>query len=173
MSAPAEAPKPKHRKDYKPTPYLIDSVSLDFVLNEDVTQVTAVQKVRPNHTGAPLSLYQPLLQPFTAVMRCARICLLSTTFPIAGGCPEMCLNGREDVELVSLAINGSPLPESAYTREPKMLTIAAPPPGEFELTCVTHIKPQENTSLEGLYKSGGNFSSQVLNPTNSPALLRR
>lgn len=74
----------------------------------------------------------------------------------------MCLNGRDDLELVSLAINGSPLPESAYTREPKMLTITAPPPGEFELSTVTHIKPQDNTSLEGLYKSGGNFSSQVL-----------
>lgn len=74
----------------------------------------------------------------------------------------MCLNGRDDVELVSLAINGSPLPDSAYTRVPNTLTITAPPPGEFELTTVTHIKPQENTSLEGLYKSGGNFSSQVL-----------
>lgn len=74
----------------------------------------------------------------------------------------MCLNGRDDVELVSLAINGSPLPESAYTRTPKTLTITAPPSGDFELTTVTHIKPQENTSLEGLYKSGGNFSSQVL-----------
>lgn len=73
----------------------------------------------------------------------------------------MKLNGRDDVYLVSLAINGSPLPESAYTREPKMLTITAPPAGEFELTTVTHIKPHENTTLEGLYKSGGNFSTQV------------
>ena len=48
---PAEATKPKFRKDYTPTPYLVDSVSLEFILNEDFTTVTAVQKVRPNHTG--------------------------------------------------------------------------------------------------------------------------
>ena len=73
----------------------------------------------------------------------------------------MCLDGRGDVELVALAINGSPLPESAYKRTDKILTITAPPPGDFELTAVTHIKPQDNTSLEGLYKSGGNFTTQV------------
>ena len=55
MSAAPEGPKPKYRKDYTPTPYLIDSVSLDFVLSEDVTQVTTVQKVRPNHTGKLLT----------------------------------------------------------------------------------------------------------------------
>lgn len=54
MSAAAEAPTAKYRKDYQPTPYLIDSVSLDFVLNEDFAQVTTVQKVRPNHAGTPV-----------------------------------------------------------------------------------------------------------------------
>ena len=55
MSTAPDGPKPKYRKDYTPTPSLVDSVSLDFVLNEDITQVTTVQKVRPNHTGKLLS----------------------------------------------------------------------------------------------------------------------
>ncbi len=41
------------------------------------------------------------------------------------------------------------------------LPVEALPDGEFDLEIVTHIKPQENSLLEGLYKSGGNFCSQV------------
>lgn len=32
--------------------------------------------------------------------------------------------------------------------------------GDVEVEIVTHIKPQENTLLEGLYKSGGNYCTQ-------------
>lgn len=35
------------------------------------------------------------------------------------------------------------------------------PAGPYALEVVTHIKPQENTSLEGLYKSSGNFCTQA------------
>lgn len=33
--------------------------------------------------------------------------------------------------------------------------------GEFELEIHTDVNPEQNTSLEGLYKSGGNFCTQV------------
>jgi hypothetical protein len=50
-SEPAQ-PTPKYRKDYKPTPYLIDKLYLEFSLNEESTKVVATSSVRPNHDGA-------------------------------------------------------------------------------------------------------------------------
>ena len=48
----AEQPQPKYRKDYKPTPYLIERLHLDFQLNEESTKVVATSQVKPNHSGA-------------------------------------------------------------------------------------------------------------------------
>jgi aminopeptidase N len=42
----------------------------------------------------------------------------------------------------------------------KSLTLSSPPAGDYVLELVTEIKPQENSRLEGLYKSGGNFCTQ-------------
>jgi hypothetical protein len=63
--------------------------------------------------------------------------------------------------LDSVSINGAQLDASAYERTPDKLTIKSCPTGDFDLEIVTTIKPQENTLLEGLYKSGGNYCSQV------------
>ena len=65
------------------------------------------------------------------------------------------------MQLDSVSINGKKLEASAYDYKPDKLTIKACPEGTFELEVQTTIKPQENTLLEGLYKSGGNFCSQV------------
>ncbi|KMZ61041.1 hypothetical protein ZOSMA_557G00020 [Zostera marina] len=40
------------------------------------------------------------------------------------------------------------------------LTLLSPPTCSFTLEIVTEIYPQNNTSLEGLYKSPGNFCTQ-------------
>ena len=52
--------------------------------------------------------------------------------------------GREDMQLVSVAVNGEPLSAGQYDRQPKSLTISpeALPEGEFEVTLVTELKPQ-------------------------------
>ena len=42
-----------YRKDYTPTPYLIDHVKLDFDLNEDKTTVKSRLQVKPNYKGEP------------------------------------------------------------------------------------------------------------------------
>lgn len=73
----------------------------------------------------------------------------------------MCLNGRDDIVLEAVEINGSAVDPSKYEKTPKMLTLHSCPQGDFELKIVTKIKPQENTLLEGLYKSSGNFCTQV------------
>eukprot|EP00892_Ulva_mutabilis_P003378 jgi/Ulvmu1/1411/UM011_0140.1 len=123
----AEAPVTKYRKDYTPTPYLIDSINLDFTLTEESARVTATSQVKLNHEG--------IAQP-------------------------MCLNGRDDVTLESVEINGSAVDPSTYEKTPKLLTLNSCPQSDFELKIVTVLKPQENTLLEGLYKSSGNFCTQ-------------
>lgn len=64
----------------------------------------------------------------------------------------MILNGV-DLKLESLEINGKPLLPSDYQTDSEHLTISSVP-DSFELKVVTILKPHENTSLEGLYKSG-------------------
>lgn len=117
------------RKDYKPTPYLIDRVSLSFDLNEDVTTVHATSHFALN----------PASDDRRGVLF---------------------LNGREDVKLVSVKIDGKDVPEENKTLAPSSLTLQNVPVGDFVMDLVTEIKPQENTRLEGLYKSSGNYCSQ-------------
>jgi len=68
------------------------------------------------------------------------------------------LDGQH-LELKSVAINGEAIAESGYTTDSENLTINQVPDA-FELTVVTHIKPHENTALEGLYKSSKMYCTQ-------------
>lgn len=64
-----------------------------------------------------------------------------------------------DLQLVSVAVEGVTLKEGEYQLTPETLTL--PPSGrEVEVETVVQIKPQENTTLMGLYKSSGNFCTQ-------------
>ena len=58
-----------------------------------------------------------------------------------------------------LLIDGRALDESEYQLDDEQLRIEGLP-DSCVLECVTLIKPQENTSLEGLYKSNGMFCTQ-------------
>ena len=64
-----------------------------------------------------------------------------------------------DLVLRRLAIDGSNLDESAYSVDEESLTIHQVP-SNFELECVTLIKPQDNKSLEGLYRSNTMYCTQ-------------
>lgn len=44
-----QEPVTKYRADYTATPFLVDSIYLNFVLNEDVTHVHSTIAVRPNY----------------------------------------------------------------------------------------------------------------------------
>ena len=68
------------------------------------------------------------------------------------------LHGQE-LALKSLRLNGDRLTAERYQFGNESLSIAAVP-DQFELICVTVIKPQLNTSLEGLYKSKTMFCTQ-------------
>lgn len=65
----------------------------------------------------------------------------------------------QDMKLVSVEMDGKELSESQYAVDKESLTINDVPE-KFTLTVKNEIKPQENTSLEGLYKSSGNFCTQ-------------
>ncbi len=61
--------------------------------------------------------------------------------------------------LVSIMLDGKKLTSDHYKLDAESLTIADLP-DHFELKIQTTTQPQLNTSLEGLYKSSGNFCTQ-------------
>jgi len=65
----------------------------------------------------------------------------------------------EGLTLGEIKIDGSAISNSRYSVSDEVLSIHEVP-DNFTLEIETFIKPQENTSLEGLYKSSGNFCTQ-------------
>lgn len=65
----------------------------------------------------------------------------------------------EELQLISIELDGSSLIEEQYIQSDETLLITNVP-DKFALKIETHITPQTNTSLEGLYKSSGNFCTQ-------------
>ncbi|WP_038248222.1 aminopeptidase N [Ghiorsea bivora] len=71
---------------------------------------------------------------------------------------DLLLDG-EGLALQSIALDGNTLDKSQYELHDKGLTIINPPQS-FTLDIITHINPQANTALEGLYRSSGNYCTQ-------------
>ena len=68
------------------------------------------------------------------------------------------LNG-EQLELIFVGIDGKALHGTQYHVDAETLRIPGVP-DRFVLEIVTRIRPRENTSLEGLFKSSGNYCTQ-------------
>jgi aminopeptidase N len=62
-------------------------------------------------------------------------------------------------QLQRLALDGDPLPPERYSVTAEQLTIPEVP-AAFTLEVVTELRPQDNTYLEGLYRSAGMFCTQ-------------
>ncbi|XP_057977559.1 puromycin-sensitive aminopeptidase [Malania oleifera] len=75
-----------------------------------------------------------------------------TSFPLV-------LDGQE-LKLISVKVNGKELKKGDFNLNSRHLTLQSPPSGTFTLEIVNETYPQNNTSLEGLYKSSGNFCTQ-------------
>ena len=69
------------------------------------------------------------------------------------------LNGGEDLKLIAVAIDDYQLPAAEYRIKGNDLVITATP-NNFLLTVETLIDPQNNTRLEGLYRSSSMFCTQ-------------
>ncbi len=71
---------------------------------------------------------------------------------------KLILDG-EQLELLSILYNGKQLHESDYTVTETNLQLNVVD-DDFELQMVTRIYPDKNSSLEGLYRSSGNYCTQ-------------
>ena len=65
----------------------------------------------------------------------------------------------EEIELVSVALDGRTLTPAEYALGAESLSIAKVP-ARFALETVSRIRPQQNTRLEGLYASNGGMFTQ-------------
>ena len=125
-----EAPRTVHRGDYAPPPYLIDEVELRFDLFDPGEE--------PSTVRATLSIRRnPAVQ---------------------GAAPDLILDG-EGLELRSVILDGRPLAAADYQVDDRSLRIPGVPE---RFTLVTHvaIAPENNTALEGLYRSHSMFCTQ-------------
>lgn len=117
-----DTPKTIYLKDYKPYPFKIEHIDLNFDIHEGYTIVTTTTQFIREDKNAK----------------------------------DVFLNG-EHLELLEVKIDGEVTTE--YTADEKSLRL--PTPGDkFTLEIQTRIKPEENTRLEGLYKSGDTYCTQ-------------
>jgi len=119
-----DTPKPVYLKDYKPYPYALAHVRLNFDIHEGYTDVTAEMRfaLKPEaKPGAPLILH------------------------------------GESLELHYIKYNE--VVTDQYEADEEKLTLI-PQDETFTLEIKTRIKPEENTRLEGLYKSGDSYCTQ-------------
>ncbi|MGI2028464.1 aminopeptidase N [Endozoicomonas acroporae] len=128
-------PKAIYLKDYQAPDYWIDQTNLTFDLFEDHAMVTSVLSIRRNPDSPSASTAENAPR---------------------NKLPELVLVG-DDLELLFLEIDDQPFTD--FREEDGFLRIASPTEA-FTLKTVCRIKPQENTSLEGLYKSNGMFCTQ-------------
>jgi aminopeptidase N len=77
----------------------------------------------------------------------------------AAGSHPLVLDGQ-DLLLVSISLDGRALAPSAYALGSESLTLPEVPDRPFTIETVSELNPRENTSLEGLYVSGGMFCTQ-------------
>ncbi len=117
-----DTPQTIYLKDYKPYPFKIRTLDLNFDIHDGHTIVTAVSRVERLDSSAK----------------------------------DVFLNG-EGLELISVKIDGQETKTHSLGED----CLRIPTPGDdFELEIVTKIKPEENTRLEGLYKSGDTYCTQ-------------
>lgn len=72
---------------------------------------------------------------------------------------HLVLDGSKDLATQSVAIDGRALTDNEYRVDDDELSVFEVPE-QFELTTTIQIKPQDNTALEGLYKSGDMYCTQ-------------
>ena len=78
--------------------------------------------------------------------------------PEAAADAPLVLDGKE-LELLAIRLDGEALSGNEYHADDESLTIHAPP-AAFELEIETRIKPEDNSSLLGLYRSQAMYCTQ-------------
>ncbi|MDP6193445.1 MAG: aminopeptidase N [Prochlorococcaceae cyanobacterium ETNP18_MAG_1] len=111
--------------EYVPYPFLIPTIELDFIVEDDVVRVSSCMRVEPRS-----AVSVPML-----------------------------LKGN-DLELESISVDGNRLNGDNFKLSSSELVLHQPPAQPFELRIDCRIDPFSNTSLEGLYSSGGMLTTQ-------------
>uniref|UniRef100_A0A0E0LY10 Protein DETOXIFICATION n=1 Tax=Oryza punctata TaxID=4537 RepID=A0A0E0LY10_ORYPU len=151
-----DLPKEIFLKEYKKPDYLFDSVNLQFQLGEDKTIVTSKIAVSPGTEGtsSPLTLHGRDLKLLSIKVNGKDLKVIECHFyTYISSMIQACFTAELNLQTCLLISEG-------YTVDSRHLTVSRPPGGTFNLEIVTEIYPQLNTSLEGLYKSTGNFCTQ-------------
>ncbi|XP_024366624.1 puromycin-sensitive aminopeptidase isoform X1 [Physcomitrium patens] len=130
-----------------------DTMAKDEVVKEGPKEIFLRDYKAPDYAFEKVDLKFELGEEKTLVTSNIRV------LPKSSGAP-LILDGDSSLKLVTLKINGSSVPEEDFKITPRKLHLTSLPTGPFELEIVTEIEPQNNTSLEGLYKSSGNFCTQ-------------
>ncbi len=84
---------------------------------------------------------------------------IQPNFDTSQGPRPLKLNGQR-FKLLGLSLDNAPLDHDRYTVTPEQLAIHTVPAAPFTLEVRTELRPQDNTFLEGLYRSGGMFCTQ-------------
>ena len=66
----------------------------------------------------------------------------------------------ENLELASIALDGTPLGKKDYKLTDTGLTLLKPPSGPFTLEIVTFVNPEANKALSGLYRTNNVYCTQ-------------
>jgi aminopeptidase N len=119
--------------DYRPAPYLLERTDLTVRLHEAQVRVSARLVFEPNPAAEG---------------------------PDGRRAPGPLELAGVDLELLQLAIDGVPLDAEAWERTAGGLRIPEPPQRPFLLTSEVAIDPWANSSLEGMYASGGMVTTQ-------------
>jgi len=85
--------------------------------------------------------------------------LVTAKLQVRRNAPGPLVLDGDELELVSVALNGKPLEKDLFSLEKERLQIAGVP-DRFTLETVTRIVPQKNTKLEGLYATKHGFVTQ-------------
>jgi aminopeptidase N len=80
--------------------------------------------------------------------------------PNSASAPAPLVLDGDELKLVSLALDGKPLPAESFIARPDKLTIAQPPHRAFELEIETAVDPTANTRLMGLYRAATTYCTQ-------------
>lgn len=168
-----EQPVTIRLQDYRQPDYLIDETHLTFELFEDHALVHSRLSMRRNAEvlRADGTLCRDGTRHSKAVPETEDRVLswpVGVAAPLPSGdearhaagsnLPALVLHGQE-LELVSVAFDDQALSPADYLVGDASLTLH-PTEAQFELAITTRIEPQNNTALEGLYKSGGMFCTQ-------------
>ena len=126
-------------------------------MRQDTGQVFRIEDYRPTDYIISHTRLDFVLAPHETVVTAELDIQRRASTP--AGTP-LALDGDE-LECVSVEIDGDSLPKAAYEATPQKLTLhELPHKAEFTLRIVTRLNPSSNSTLMGLYLSSGVYCTQ-------------